>query len=210
MTGGSADGLMPAACLPSLRWAARAQTCSTCSAGIRCVSAQLPAGRAPADLWGHNLRSHCTRNPNSRWPRASPGPGTLPVSPGSGLKACVGQGPLLTGCSYVAALFWWLGDFRPGWLAPALFNLLAVMKPLSARAPPLELFPSVLPSCPLPCANQFNALLVFTPTAPFSVVLGLFCQRVGLAVPSDPSALPSPLATQGGCNVAAPRRLFDD
>lgn len=143
------------------------------------------------------------------WSWAGLGPGTLPVSPGSGLKACVGQGPLLTGCLDVAALFWWLGGFRLGCLAPALFNLLAVMKPLSARAPPLELFPSILPSCPLPCANQFNALLVLTPIAPFPVVLGLFCQRVHLAMPSDPAALPSSLATQGGCSVAAPR-LFDD
>lgn len=144
------------------------------------------------------------------WSWAGLWPGTLPVSPGSGLKACVGQGLLLTGCLDVAAMFWWLGDFRLSCLAPALFNLLAVMKPPSARAPPLELFPSVRPSCPLPCANQFNALLVFTPTAPFSVALGLFCQCVCLAVPSNPTALPSSLATQGGCNVAAPRRLFDD
>lgn len=30
------------------------------------VCAQLPAGRAPADLWGRNLRSHRTRNLSSR------------------------------------------------------------------------------------------------------------------------------------------------
>lgn len=61
------------------------------------------------------------------WSWAELWPGTFPASPGYDVKVSVGQRPLLTGCLDVAALCWWLGDFRLDWLAPALFNLLAVM-----------------------------------------------------------------------------------